>query len=314
MIKLRSAWLCNIKLFLIFLTVAGHCMEQAGLAGTLLYKLIYLFHMPGFAFVSGMGLRTEKKCMKSAGSAAILYCMAQGILVLYGAMTGRRISFFTPYWHLWYLLSLVCWSLLVWCCHCLEKTVSAAGSMWLFCFAVSALSALLCGFFPLGRFLSLSRTVVFFPYVLLGVFFSGQFPSGLSRSRKKWLSIAGIAGFPVVCTVLKRSGYVWLYRADSYRDLHLQPAEGMLLRILCFFAAADMILVIMVCIPSKKILVTQIGSDTLPIYLLHAIPVGCGLLFPQKGSAAAAMLNAVLITVAIRVLSKWFRPLYGVTN
>lgn len=288
-------------------------MEQAGIAGTVPYKLIYLFHMPGFAFLSGMGLQTCRKCLKSACSAARLYCMAQGIAVLCGAMTGRRISFFTPYWHLWYLLSLACWSFLVWCCHFLKKTVSASVNTWFFCFAISASAALLCGITPLGRFLSLSRTVVFFPYVLLGVYFSGRFPSGLSRKQKKWLGVVGISGLPFICAILKKSGYIWLYRADSYRNLCLQPTEGIFMRILCFLAASDMILIVMTCVPSVRISVTQIGSDTLPVYLLHVIPICCGLLFPQNGSAAAAFFNAVFITSGIWVLAKWFRPLYGVT-
>ena len=131
MIRLRSAWLSNVKLLLMFLVVAGHCMEQTGFTGSISYKIIYLFHMPAFAFLSGTGLKTRKRCLKSAVSAAVTYAAAQGTVVLYGKMTGEKgaaVSWLTPYWHLWYLMSLVFWSFLVWVYYTVGETIGRKGS------------------------------------------------------------------------------------------------------------------------------------------------------------------------------------------
>ncbi|MCD7857149.1 MAG: hypothetical protein LUG55_05010 [Clostridiales bacterium] len=83
-IKKRAAYLCNVKLFLLVLVVLGHSMEQVGMKGNLLYRLIYLFHMPLFAFVSGLHLKTVKTCFRQARTALLLYLLIQGALTLAG--------------------------------------------------------------------------------------------------------------------------------------------------------------------------------------------------------------------------------------
>lgn len=56
-------------------------MEQTGFTGSIPYKIIYLFHMPAFDFLSGAGLKTQEKCRKSAVSSALIYFIAQGTVV-----------------------------------------------------------------------------------------------------------------------------------------------------------------------------------------------------------------------------------------
>lgn len=311
MIKIRLAWMSNFKLLLIFLVVAGHCMEQMGLAGSAAYRLIYLFHMPAFAFLSGMGMKSREKCLQSAGQAAVIYIFAQGTAVLYGLLSGKKISFLTPYWHLWYLLSLSFWSVLLWVYHTVKRRDSHEKYIKVIWFISAAAAAAVCGALPAGRFLSLSRTVVFFPYILLGKYFSEKYPCGVSGKQRIQLGAAGFFGLYFAGQVLKRPGYVWLYRADSFKILHFQVTDGILLRIQCFFAVLSLLLIAMSCVSPKRLAVTQIGNDTLPVYLLHVIPVGaCS--FIHQSSIAMAFLAAAAVTGGIWLLVKWFRPLYGV--
>ena len=58
----RSPYWDNFKGFLIILVVMGHCMwayRDSHIAGYLV-KLIYIFHMPAFIFVSGYLSRIKK--------------------------------------------------------------------------------------------------------------------------------------------------------------------------------------------------------------------------------------------------------------
>ena len=78
MVKFRLAKICNIKLLLLFLVVLGHWIEDEPGAAPL-YRLIYMVHMPGFAFLSGMFIRKESDIIKGLRKLIPCYMIAQTV-------------------------------------------------------------------------------------------------------------------------------------------------------------------------------------------------------------------------------------------
>ncbi|MDY4220227.1 MAG: hypothetical protein SOY32_07400, partial [Candidatus Faecousia sp.] len=114
MIGKREARYCNLKLLLTFLVVYGHMIEKRiGQSPGLLaqYRWIYAVHMPLFVFLSGLFLKEETRCLRQGRRMLLLYLCLQAPIALF---SGGGVSLWRPYWHLWYLLSLSCWSYLAW--------------------------------------------------------------------------------------------------------------------------------------------------------------------------------------------------------
>jgi len=104
---------CNLKLILIFLAVYAHLFEPQILSSRFLavqYKVIYLFHMPAFSFVSGMFIKDCLMALAQMRKALGYYLVLQIFCMAF----FKETSIFVPYWHLWYLLSLALWSGAAW--------------------------------------------------------------------------------------------------------------------------------------------------------------------------------------------------------
>lgn len=310
MVKTRSAYLCNLKLLLLFLVVLGHSMEQVGMKGVFLYRFIYLFHMPLFAFVSGLHLKTAKACLRSARSAILLYLPIQGGLTLLGRLTGEAVTLTTPYWHLWYLLSLCWWSLLALGCVAVLERLPRAGK-WLL-LLVSLGAALLGGALPLGKLLSLSRTVVFFPYVLLGVFCPVEFQNGPNWKGRLALAAGSVVGILPAAAVLQKASHSFLYQANTYKYYHFTAFEGAALRLLCFLVAVGLGTLVLALTPAKRFPFTKIGGDTLPVYLVHTCSMPLLLWLWPDATVGFLVAFAVAVVVVIWELFRWVRPLYAV--
>lgn len=277
MVKLRSAYYCNLKLLLIFLVVWGHLLEPnlSDPAAYRLYRFIYLFHIPLFAFVSGLFLKDSAGCLRQLRRMLPLYILCQAAAVALG-----QARWHTPWWILWYLLSLCCWLLL-----------SALflrfprGKWWIL--ALSVAVGCVAGQIPwVGRPFSLSRTLVFFPWFWLGVILKPDLP--WHRLRLPALLVLLLPEPNISAGVLYQAG----------------PCDP-LLRLACYGYALALSLLILSWCPRRRFPWTRAGADTLPAYLLHAPLVR--LLPPIRHPALFAALFLYLIHKA----TQW-RGIYGI--
>ena len=263
-VKKRKAFYCNVKALLLFLVIYGHLIEtHIGDSDFFLwqYRFIYAVHMPLFAFLSGFFLKSEYDCLKQMRTAVKIYVPAQLIAMVVIWLTEKRVlSFFTPYWHLWYLMSLFFWAGI---CYFAVR-IKKRWKRWTVLF-LSILIACLCGYADgNGRVLSLSRTLYFLPFVLLGCFL----PKGIRFAAHRRKGI--VAGFvAIVLFVRFISGWPveLLYGADSFDTLAL--ANGTVARLLCILVAAGLGWALLSLLPGKALSVSRVGVDTLLIYLLH---------------------------------------------
>lgn len=156
----------DIKFWLITLVVYGHMFtdHQMSATDTAIHSFIYTFHMPLFIFISGLCSHStdRKKYFRHIILTGITLIVFQ---LLYRSQgEWRSVDWYTPYWILWYLFSLMCWRTFVFFAHSFLVRHKAV------CFFVAVLIACTSGFLLLGYPLSLSRTVVFFPFFLAGFY------------------------------------------------------------------------------------------------------------------------------------------------
>ena len=278
MIKLRSAYYCNLKLGLLFLVILCHWIEPDIWSNPRLYRfyrLVYLFHMPLFVFLSGLFVKDSSGCLRQLRRLLPIYLLCQAIAAALG-MTRCH----TPWWILWYLLSLCCWlgisSLLL----------GLKRGKWVILLLAVAL-ACLAGRLPwIGRPFSFSRTIVFFPYFWLGVLL----PPDIPWHRLRLPATLGLF------LVRPEMSVVTLWQAGP-----CDPG----VRLYCYIQALLMCLAVLSWCPRRRFPWTRAGADTLPAYLLHGPVVW--LLRPIPCSIPATILFLYLTHKA----TQW-QSIYGI--
>lgn len=286
MIGLRQAGYCNLKALLICLVIYGHWIEP-GAGSSWVYRLIYLIHMPLFAFLTGLFVRREEDCLRQLRRLLPVYCAAQAVPVLLGWKP------LVPWWHLWYLLS---------CCFWL-----GAGWLWLRLgwrrgVGVAVLVGILAGFVPwLGRTLSLSRTVVYFPFFLAGLLRDPETPWHKFRPWAPAALGAAVIGFWVLGQHMDPR---FLTQADPYRgggEAWLRLGYYIISGLLGFFLLTWM--------PRRRLVFSRLGADTLPAYLFHA-PI----VLVLRELCPGALLGSIALLWGIHMLTQWNGPMRGIIS
>ena len=256
MIKRREARYCNIKLLLIFLVIYGHLIEPFIETSSLLmfqYKLIYFFHMPLFCFMTGLFMKSERACLALLKKTLPLYFILQLPSVI---LKGRPL--FLPNWVLWYLFSCCLWAAFIYLWH----RFAGNKGKWAV-LAVSVVAGCAAGYFEfVGRDFSLSRTVVFFPYVFLGVMWDPKFR--WEKLRKS--SIPGVlVAAGLIALVWRNVPYSFLYHADPFGEIKY----GFVLRLVCYLIGALLSFFLLSIMTRKKLFCSVLGADTLWPYIIH---------------------------------------------
>ena len=175
--RYRDERIDSVKYCLMVLVIVGHVFSQKLFYSTpgcsVVWEWIYMFHMPLFVFLSGFfSYKKDFKnfifsCWKLFEPLLIFQLLMRGIEYLStGSVTWKDLL--TPWWVLWYLLSLIYWRSLVQFVP--DKLLRHVKAFFIFAFLVSIISGLL----PFNRFLSLQRTLSFFPFFFLGYSMKGR--------------------------------------------------------------------------------------------------------------------------------------------
>ncbi len=260
----RKAFYCNVKVLLVFLVIYGHLIETRIDDSMILmwqYRLIYAVHMSLFALVSGMFLKTKETCIAQMKTALKYYVICQTIYIAVSFLAGnKQASFLVPYWHLWYLLSLSFWAVI--CGVTVGIKRSSARVMLIF---VCVVIACICGSVDcIGRFLSLSRTICFLPYVLLGQ----MLPVDARFSDYKIESImAGVVSLILLIIIMPILPIEFFWQATSYEATQVIFGEGF--RMVSYIIAFGLSFLLLSLIPTKRLVFSKAGTDTLWVYLLH---------------------------------------------
>lgn len=264
----RNYLLDNLKGLLIFLVVFGHSLELIKgdhIVFSVFYIFIYLFHMPAFVFISGYFSKNVEKARQSAFTTFlvpfVLFNTLWNLLAVIFTGDASLFSFITPGWALWYLLSMFIWRML------LKDLIRVK-----YILPISLLVGLGAGIF--GEFdslLSMSRTLVFFPFFLMGYFtkedrlFSFKKPHKIYAVFIILLSI----GFSYMIAYTKIFPIEFLYGSDSFQTSTIPIWLGVLSRCLLYIIGFSFIFGLINTTKTKPTFFAKIGGNTLPVYILH---------------------------------------------
>ena len=172
MTKERDYFFDNLKAVLIFLVVLGHFLLPIHGDNPLVVvkRLIYIFHMPLFVFVSGYfakkiyknGQYNFKKILYLIKAYVLFVIAIQIVYAICGFEDFVEINFFSQSGAPWYLFAMIVWYLtipLIRRCRPLPVIIVNIGL------------ALVAGYFKnVGDFLCLSRILVFGPFFYIGYY------------------------------------------------------------------------------------------------------------------------------------------------
>ncbi len=275
MTTIRNYHFDNVKALLIFLVVFGHIIEP--LRDIPLFKstyfIIYSFHMPLFIFISGYFARANTNGLKKLTILFIKYEIIYAIIysILFatsGIDTSGDLNILStieyilqPIWVLWFLLSLICWRILL---VVYEKYPKA----------IVMMIAIIIGFnfIPFNfRILSLGRTLTFFPYFLIGYLVKKHKIDYHNIYHNKILFFFSIMIFCFWTLFSFNFNAELLYGATSIFNHDHSPLIVLLFKINTYIVATATSIVILNLVPRRETAFSEIGPKTLPIFLWHPI-------------------------------------------
>lgn len=266
-----------MKVFLIFLVVAGHLLEgfrplSFPFAGYFDYW-IYSFHMPAFIFVSGY--LSKSYCKKGTVRAEkvvlflVYYTIFQILLTLLKYVLGVSVegsSFFDPERGLWYLLAMVFYYLVIPLAEKIPSYITVGGFIIL---------AVMIGMEPdADTMLSVHRIFAFAPFFFIGYYMS---ENAVNRIRAVCFPLRITLGILLTaCSVL-----IWVvqgienipisvfYGKDNYIELGTDYIYGSIIRLEAILIGLLMIFALLCLMPTVKSVLAIAGQRSLSVYIFH---------------------------------------------
>lgn len=273
-LSLRDYSLDNIRFVLILSVVFAHLLEVcAPFTGSgLIYKCIYSFHMPAFIFLFGYNVKHSPK--KIVYRWCIPYVIFQGGNILFSKLilnADIAFQFTTPFWILWYILVCIYYQLLLPLFDTDDKKKQIIAILCAF-----AISLLIGYIKSVGYFMSLSRFFVFQPWFLLGYYCkkNSLLESLSPKPKQRFLIMFGsVVIFAFLSIFIRDIPNGLLYGSYPYSS-----CEGTLwMRGMASVMSFSVILFLYVgmrpYLSRKLFLITSIGQNTWPIFLLHGLVI-----------------------------------------
>lgn len=259
----------SIKGLLMLFVILGHIIDTCGGGATniLIREFLFSLDMPLFIFISGYF--TKRKDYKSFWRSLLPIVLALLIFqflsyLFLSVVQGKQYGFLywiTPYWTLWYLLSLIFWKIML---EYSPKFLIEKPCLFL---TLAIIVSFFCGLMPNGEFLSIQRTLNFFPFFLFGYFMKQE-----TINRKPWPNIymSGLIILMVVMLIVSlgpdnyQKAKLLLRGANQYSIIDI-PLKSFYL--ICSFILA---LAVFIIVPENKFL-TYIGKDSMLYFLYHGL-------------------------------------------
>lgn len=297
---MRDTYLDTSKAVLIFLVVLGHFLERmvgwVDPIGHTLLGTIYFVHMPAFIFISGM-LFKDKNWMKNILFFISLYIPFQILFPAFDAIwTGTfQINwnlFERPYWILWYLLGMMVWTALT---HFLIKTK--------FSVIIACILALCIGLSTWNNYqYSIGRIFTFFPFFVIGVVYGKAIIHKIqSVQYTEWFGLLILFGI-VSFVYLSQINQFWLYGSLSYQQLKVGVFDGTFIRLGCMMISSLGIFAILAIVKLFQSRFIQLGTNTLPVYLLHGFVV---IFISKYWKLDSHILIEIIVCVGLSVVTCW---------
>lgn len=292
--KVRDERTDSVKYWLIVLVIIGHVFGREEFYNTascvVIGRWIYLFHMPLFIFISGYFSRKKSKKDLWASIWSLLepliffQALTLTPRLLFKGTDNYLITILTPWYALWYLLSLICWRLIL---QLVPDRILNNMKLVITCtFCIS----ILAGFLPFNYFLSLQRTLSFMPFFFWGYCMRGKSIYLLDKYKPYcflflFLTIAIPLFFPQYV--------VNLMHADPYSNIY-----GALHRAFIFGLAIPMSIAFINIVPNIQWAAQQ-GKLTMQYYIYHALLIPPLMFVVCKTGVPVSLFTATLYSIII---------------
>ncbi|MFD1705710.1 acyltransferase family protein [Siminovitchia sediminis] len=269
--KKRDSYFDNAKILLIFLVVFGHFLQSyidTNAFISFLYKFIYTFHMPAFILISGFfakGIYEKGYISKITKKLILPYILFQIVYAIFYYFLNSKDTFqlelFQPHWSLWFLISLFCWHIMLLIFNRMKPG---------YALTLAVLIGLGAGYFDwISTYFSLSRTLVFFPFFLIGYYLSKKQIEALVQPRVKLGAVLIMVTVAVGLLSFPDFNEKWFFGSKSYIEMGNAEFYGMVKRAVIYAVQAAMAASFLAFVPKRQFFFTRWGRNTLYVYLLH---------------------------------------------
>jgi len=296
-----------LKTLAMFLVVFGHFLECFYSSySNLLYQLIYLFHIPLFVFISGYLSRFKyRDLFKFCLLYLIFYFLYAGFNhILYGS--DLTLTFFHPYWILWYLMSLIFWKMSL---PLLDKISNKYHLLTIIITFVFGLYVGSCGI--VNRFFSMSRTLAFFPFFVLGYYKRKQNSLSFNTKITNITKLLGVLLVLISFTCLIMLGLFLtasFYMADPYSGLRHSVYQRLIIYVFAFFM---IYFICSISISRENILIKNISNNTLTIFLFHGFIINIFKRYSFLSNRNLSILISFVLSIIVLLVFTFIGILYS---
>ncbi|MPW24290.1 hypothetical protein GC105_00580 [Alkalibaculum sp. M08DMB] len=265
--KQRDYYYDNVKFFLIILVVATHTFSPVMGESWFLERLfyfIYTFHMPAFIIICGHFMKYIKNLNKYVFKYTKYYVVMQTVyFIVMKYLLGQKmnLTYSMPYYTYWFMLSLVAWYVIF---------PYVKDIKWIL--LISILVGITVGYDrDFGLSMSLSRTVVYFPYFLLGYFLKRDHISTLKEIKWKYAIWALCVLLVFVLLNYDLIPRPLLQGKSSYAMVGLDMWYAGAYRLTLYGISTLISIGFFILIPEGEKFYSKLGSQTLYVYLAHGL-------------------------------------------
>jgi fucose 4-O-acetylase-like acetyltransferase len=283
----------NARFACIVLVVLGHSVQRLTYDSDIalaLYLVIYAFHMPAFAIISGYfskaGTPSHRQMARVITDILLPYLIFEGLWTLTKWIVegDGTPNLSQPSWTLWFLLALGIFRLVLPYLALLRWPL-----LWTVLISIGA------GYLPnIDSTFSLSRTLGLLPFFALGWWLREHDIVDrlrLLRSRSPLVVVAAVGALAVAAFV------AWFYD-DAYADLGGTQWWAGGVRLTLMVVALILSAAFLVLVPRRNTWWTHFGQYTMYVYLLHSF-----VLYPFRESGALRDLEPTWLWLPIVIVA-----------
>lgn len=273
----RNYYFDNAKLILIFLVVLGHFIEpfiEYNRYAKTIFLFIYTFHMPTFIFISGYFSKVEMKdgwLLMIIKKFLIPYIICQYTFSIFTNLIGIReypFRLIFPSYTWWFLFAMFIWNISIRFIIRLNNNIDNI-------IILNIIIAILSGYIDrINGTLAISRIIIFFPFFMLGYYFKINGINAKKIIKNKIISSLILISTIIILFLFEKSiNSGWLWCSMPYNSLGINGIIAAIMRITVYIFQLITMFSVLSIIPSKEYKITSIGSNTMPIYVIHSFIV-----------------------------------------
>ncbi len=265
--KSRNPYFDNAKFMLMIPVILAHVLEPLRKTDSIYmgsFFFLAVFTVPMFALVSGFFAKvvvTENSARNEIDRILIPLLVFQVLYELpYSLLQGHYIGKpLQPFWILFYFLSLFCWRVMLPYFSRLKHPI-----------LISIFISIVAGYASdIGMTLSLSRTIFFFPFFLIGYYLKTDHIDILTSFKARIITYPiFIIGF-FLAIKFYTIDFRWFFGSSSYMELGVDTWYAGFYRCLTYITGFILGISFLSIIPVKQRFITNLGKNSLQVYLLH---------------------------------------------